>query len=115
WPRARDATRGVVSSPAMDSRALDIAKRTLERPADQRATYLEGACGDDAALRAQTLEVMRIMQPDGGRQNAPSRTAVTAGDKPTADFSARPGPVTPAGFGAGAPASTDSATEGPGS
>ena len=53
---------GANPDPALFRRAEELFHSALERPAEERTTYLDGACGRDPALRR---EVERLLVSDG--------------------------------------------------
>jgi serine/threonine protein kinase len=74
----------------MDDRAIDIARRVLQRPVSERDAFLEGACGDNPPLRKQVDDALRRMQD---AQTAAARSS--GNDMPTAVFA--PSAHAPAG------------------
>ena len=53
-------------SPARWTAVRAAAEAALELPPDERAGYLSGACGDDAALRAEVEQLVRACEDAAG-------------------------------------------------
>jgi serine/threonine protein kinase len=84
----------------MQDLAHDIARRASLRPESERASFLDGVCGDDRDLRALVAIAMAAMQRPG---SAAGSGPAARDEAPTADSAARPRatPVPPAPEGPG--------------
>ena len=70
-------------------KAEDIFLAALERKSPaERVAYLDGACGDDAALRAQVEGLLRSNEEAGSFLNAPLFDGARTTDQPVSE---RPG------------------------
>ncbi|HEY7635325.1 MAG TPA: serine/threonine-protein kinase, partial [Gemmatimonadales bacterium] len=60
----------------------EVLARTLERPAGERAAFLNEACGDDALLRSEVESLLAAGEGTGGFLESPPVAATPEGDGP---------------------------------
>jgi Tol biopolymer transport system component/predicted Ser/Thr protein kinase len=80
-----------VIEPGRWARLDELLDRALERPADARRPFLQSACGDDGALRAEALRLLELAETDDrelrpGALASESWDAEAALDGETRDF-----------------------------